>query len=78
MADVVDGDQLMAVVAESWREQGRLSQPGIVATIMSNLGLERYLARSACRWRAPRSATAMCSSTCASMAIMSAASSRAM
>jgi phosphoglucosamine mutase len=40
---VVDGDQLMAVVAKSWREDGRLSQPGVVATIMSNLGLERYL-----------------------------------
>jgi phosphoglucosamine mutase len=40
---VVDGDQLMAVVAESWRDDGRLSQPGIVATIMSNLGLERHL-----------------------------------
>jgi phosphoglucosamine mutase len=41
---LVDGDQLMAVVAESWREDGRLTQPGIVATIMSNLGLERHLA----------------------------------
>ncbi len=40
---VVDGDQLMAVVAESWKEDGRLTQPGIVATIMSNLGLERHL-----------------------------------
>ena len=40
---VVDGDQLMAVVASSWKEDGRLAQPGIVATIMSNLGLERYL-----------------------------------
>ena len=40
---MVDGDQLMAVVAESWRDDGRLSQPGIVATIMSNLGLERHL-----------------------------------
>jgi phosphoglucosamine mutase len=40
---VVDGDQLMAVVAESWRDDGRLTQPGIVATIMSNLGLERHL-----------------------------------
>jgi phosphoglucosamine mutase len=39
----VDGDQLMAVVARSWREDGRLSQSGIVATIMSNLGLERFL-----------------------------------
>lgn len=40
---IVDGDQLMAVIAKSWMEDGRLSQPGIVATIMSNLGLERYL-----------------------------------
>ena len=40
---VVDGDQLMGVVARSWRDDGRLSQPGIVATVMSNLGLERYL-----------------------------------
>lgn len=40
----VDGDQLMAVIAESWHQDGRLSKPGIVATIMSNLGLERHLA----------------------------------
>lgn len=41
---LVDGDQLMAVIARSWQEDGRLSAPGIVATVMSNLGLERYLA----------------------------------
>jgi phosphoglucosamine mutase len=41
---VIDGDQVMAVIAESWRNEGRLSKPGIVATVMSNLGLERYLA----------------------------------
>jgi phosphoglucosamine mutase len=40
---LIDGDQLMAVVAESWRDQGLLSKPGVVATIMSNLGLERHL-----------------------------------
>ncbi len=40
---VVDGDQLMAVVAESWFREGLLTAPGIVATVMSNLGLERYL-----------------------------------
>jgi phosphoglucosamine mutase len=40
---VVDGDQLLAVIAESWKEDGRLSRPGVVATVMSNLGLERYL-----------------------------------
>ncbi len=43
LGQVVDGDQLMAVIARSWQEDGRLSQPGIVATVMSNLGLERYL-----------------------------------
>jgi phosphoglucosamine mutase len=41
---VIDGDQLMAVVAESWHEQGQLAKPGVVATVMSNLGLERHLA----------------------------------
>ncbi|MBX3526537.1 MAG: phosphoglucosamine mutase [Methylobacteriaceae bacterium] len=41
---LVDGDQLMAVVATNWQEDHMLSKPGIVATVMSNLGLERYLA----------------------------------
>jgi len=41
---LVDGDQLMAVVAESYAEEGLLSRPGVVATVMSNLGLERRLA----------------------------------
>ncbi len=40
---IVDGDQLLAVIAESWREDGRLARPGIIATVMSNLGLERHL-----------------------------------
>ena len=41
--DIVDGDQLMAVIAESWHRRGRLAAGGVVATVMSNLGLERYL-----------------------------------
>ena len=40
---IVDGDQLMAVIAESWHRRGKLAAGGIVATVMSNLGLERYL-----------------------------------
>ena len=40
---IVDGDQLLAVIAASFKEDGRLAKPGIVATVMSNLGLERYL-----------------------------------
>ncbi|MEO0635121.1 MAG: phosphoglucosamine mutase [Pseudomonadota bacterium] len=39
----VNGDQLMAVVGQSWAQDGRLAAGGVVATIMSNLGLERYL-----------------------------------
>jgi phosphoglucosamine mutase len=39
----IDGDQLMALVATSFAKAGALTQPGIVATVMSNLGLERYL-----------------------------------
>jgi phosphoglucosamine mutase len=40
---VVDGDQFMAVIAQSWMEREMLAGGGIVATVMSNLGLERYL-----------------------------------
>ncbi|MCB1502807.1 MAG: phosphoglucosamine mutase [Bauldia sp.] len=41
---LIDGDQIMAAIATSWADQGLLSKPGIVVTVMSNLGLERYLA----------------------------------
>jgi phosphoglucosamine mutase len=41
--DIVDGDQLLAVIAESWQADCRLAKPGIVATVMSNFRLERYL-----------------------------------
>ncbi len=40
---LIDGDQLMAVVAEFWSSRGRLAAGGVVATVMSNLGLEHYL-----------------------------------
>ncbi len=41
---LIDGDQLMALIAKSWQAEGRLAGGGVVATVMSNLGLERYLA----------------------------------
>ncbi|MCM8729750.1 phosphoglucosamine mutase [Hephaestia sp. GCM10023244] len=41
---IVDGDQLMATIATSWAKRGRLRGGGLVATVMSNLGLERHLA----------------------------------
>ena len=40
---IVDGDQIMGLIATDWNRHERLSAPGIVATVMSNLGLERYL-----------------------------------
>ncbi|HYX01618.1 MAG TPA: phosphoglucosamine mutase [Reyranella sp.] len=40
---VIDGDQLMATIANRWAKDGRLVGGGVVATVMSNLGLERYL-----------------------------------
>ena len=41
---VIDGDQLMALIAKSWHQRGLLQGGGLVATVMSNLGLERFLA----------------------------------
>jgi phosphoglucosamine mutase len=40
---IVDGDQIMALIAESFKEDGKLAKPAIVGTVMSNLGLERHL-----------------------------------
>ncbi|MEQ1952741.1 phosphoglucosamine mutase [Mesorhizobium sp. CN2-181] len=40
---VVDGDQIIALIAEAWQQNGRLAGGGVVTTIMSNLGLERFL-----------------------------------
>jgi len=42
--ELIDGDQILALVAQSWVGSGRLRGGGIVATVMSNLGLERFLA----------------------------------
>jgi phosphoglucosamine mutase len=40
---LIDGDQIMALIAKAWAAQGRLTGGGVVATVMSNLGLERVL-----------------------------------
>ncbi len=40
---LIDGDQLMATIADQWKRDGRLAGGGVVATVMSNLGLERYI-----------------------------------
>jgi phosphoglucosamine mutase len=40
---IVDGDQIMALIADHWARRNQLSGGGVVATVMSNLGLERFL-----------------------------------
>jgi phosphoglucosamine mutase len=40
---VIDGDQIMALIATSWAARGQLKGGGLVSTIMSNLGLERFM-----------------------------------
>ena len=40
---LIDGDQLLALIAQSWAREGRLVGGAVVATVMSNLGLERFL-----------------------------------
>jgi phosphoglucosamine mutase len=42
--ELIDGDQILALIARSWGRAGRLRGDGIVATVMSNLGLERCIA----------------------------------
>ena len=41
--ELIDGDQILALIAHSWAAGGQLRGDGIVATVMSNLGLERFL-----------------------------------
>ena len=41
--DIIDGDQIIALVANSWQRDRRLRGGGVVGTVMSNLGLENYL-----------------------------------
>jgi phosphoglucosamine mutase len=40
---IIDGDQLLGLIATSWKSQGRLAKNTVVATVMSNLGLENHL-----------------------------------
>ena len=41
--DEVDGDQMMALIASAWHRRGTLKGGGVVSTVMSNLGLQRFL-----------------------------------
>ena len=77
---VVDekGQWSMALIAElGLQRRGDLKGDAVVATVMSNLGLERKLGEAGSSSCAPRSVTAMCWRRCAGAAAISAASSRA-
>ena len=41
--EIIDGDQILAIIAGSWAEDDKLKGGGVVATVMSNLGLERFM-----------------------------------
>ena len=41
--NIIDGDQLLALAARSWKAKGKLNNNAVVATVMSNLGLEHFL-----------------------------------
>ena len=41
---IIDGDQVLALIASSWAARGDLKGGGVVGTVMSNMGLDRYLA----------------------------------
>ncbi len=47
--EIIDGDQILAVIAKSWKAKGKLKGGGVVSTIMSNMGLERFMAAEGLR-----------------------------
>ena len=73
---IIDGDQLMAVVAESWLRRGRLTGGGIVATVMSNSGLSAISKNLVSVLLERPSGTVTWSNICASIPIMLGASSQ--
>ena len=48
---ILDGDDVLWIVARDWKRQGRLPRGGVVSTVMSNFGLERALAREGISFR---------------------------
>ncbi len=41
--NIIDGDQILALIGSSWSAAGKLKGEGVVSTVMSNLGLEKFL-----------------------------------
>jgi len=48
---VLDGDDALWIIARAWKAQGKLTQGGVVGTVMSNFGLERALAQEGIAFR---------------------------
>ena len=62
---IVDGDHIMAICAKELLKQRKLKKKTLVATVMSNMGLEIAMEQWVGAWSAPGSATAMWSNVCA-------------
>ena len=45
MGEIIDGDALLAIIATEWKRLGKLKKDSVVATILSNIGLDDYLSR---------------------------------
>ena len=45
MGNIVDGDTILAIIATEWKKLGKLKKNSVVATILSNIGLESYLSK---------------------------------
>ena len=45
MGEIVDGDALLAIIATEWKKLGKLKKDSVVATVLSNIGLDDYLSR---------------------------------
>ena len=74
---VVDGDQIMTILALALKDAGKLKDNVLVATVMSNLGMKLALREAGIRIARPRWGTATCSKACAKAATRSAGNSPA-
>ena len=68
---LVDGDQIMAAIAAHWKADGRLRGDCLVATVMSNMGLELYLREQEIGLHRTRVGTGMLWSRCARVIVIS-------
>ncbi len=71
--ELIDGDQIIARIGKDQLDTGQLTGDGVVTTVMSNFGLERYLQSENLRLVRTKVAIAMWSRPCAVAATMSAA-----